>query len=63
MSNRGLGHEGLVFEASKDYEGYFFAKAASAVSFSVAIVNYESNTTLATQEIHFGGGKHTHKPL
>ena len=25
LANRGLGHEGLVFEAGKDYEGFFFA--------------------------------------
>ena len=28
-SNRGIGNEGLVLAAGKDYEGYFFAKAAA----------------------------------
>ena len=27
LSNRGLGNEGLVFHAGKDYTGYFFAKS------------------------------------
>ena len=58
MSNRGLGHEGLVFEGGKPYEGYFFAKAKAKVTFSVAIVDYtaDGNKTLATQDIHFAGG-------
>ena len=60
MSNRGLGHEGLVFEASKEYEGYFFAKSSKAVTFTVSIVDYVSgNKTLATQSVHFPGGNWT----
>ena len=56
MSNRGLGHEGLVFQASKEYEGYFFAKSSSTVTFTVAIVDYEKKKTLASKEIKFTGG-------
>jgi hypothetical protein len=59
MSNRGLGHEGLVFEGGKPYQGYFFAKAAKPVTFSVAIVDYTAGpgqNTLASQGIHFAGG-------
>lgn len=60
MSNRGLGHEGLVFEASKEYQGYFFAKSSKPVTFSVAIVDYVSgNKTLAVQPVHFPGGNWT----
>ena len=57
MSNRGLGHEGLVFEANKPYEGYFFAKSSKPVTFSVSMVDYVTgNKTLASQEIKFAGG-------
>ena len=60
MSNRGLGHEGLVFEASKEYTGYFFAKSAKAVTFTVAILDYVGgNKTLASAEIKFAGGNWT----
>jgi hypothetical protein len=60
MSNRGLGHEGLVFGAGKQYTGYFFAKASKAVTFSVALVDYmHGNKTLASQAVHFPGGNWT----
>jgi hypothetical protein len=58
MANRGLGHEGLVFEAGRDYEGYFFAKSAKPVTIGVAIVDYtRSNRMLASQSIAFPGGE------
>jgi hypothetical protein len=57
MANRGLGHEGLVFKAGKDYEGYFFAKSVAPVTFGVAILDYtHGNRTLASQTISFAGG-------
>ena len=57
MNNRGLGHEGLVFVASKDYNGYFFALSTKATTFTVALVDYTSNTTLGSQVIHFPGAQ------
>jgi hypothetical protein len=37
MNNRGLGREGLVFYAGKEYEGYLFAKSDSPVNVTVLL--------------------------
>eukprot|EP01050_Picozoa_sp_SAG11_P016156 SAG11_NODE_2170_length_3724_cov_2.188690_5_plen_321_part_00 len=37
VANRGLGNEGLFFEAGKDYEGYFWTKASKPAKLTVAI--------------------------
>ena len=37
VANRGLGNEGLFFEAGKDYEGYFWAKASKPAKLTIAI--------------------------
>ena len=37
LHNRGLGNEGLFLEASKPYEGYFFARCAQPVSLVVQL--------------------------
>jgi hypothetical protein len=37
VANRGLGNEGLFFEAGKDYEGYFWTKALQPAKLTVAI--------------------------
>jgi hypothetical protein len=59
VANRGLGSEGLFIESGKDYEGYFFAKSDSAVSFAVALMDYHSNATLASVTVPFAGGNWT----
>ena len=48
VTNRGLGNEGLVFEAGKVYEGYFFAKSDEATTLVVALQDYGSGATLAS---------------
>ena len=37
------------------YEGYFFAKSSKPVSVVAQIINYHTNTTLASQTIAFAG--------
>src|SRR4051794_16917963 len=37
LVHRGMGNEGLVFQAGKPYEGYFFARADAATSVTVAL--------------------------
>ena len=56
VSNRGLGNAGLVFEASKEYEGYLFAKAASALSLTVTLEDYVTKKVLETQTLSVGSG-------
>jgi hypothetical protein len=51
VTNRGIGNEGLYLVAGKAYEGYFFAKADSAVKMVVMLRNYVTGTVLAQQEI------------
>ena len=59
LANRGLAHEGLVFEPQRTYEGYFFATARAAVNFTVSLRDYTTNNTLAEQVVVFGGGNWT----
>eukprot|EP01052_Picozoa_sp_SAG31_P056601 SAG31_NODE_16292_length_715_cov_0.667208_1_plen_197_part_01 len=56
VANRGLAHEGLVFEPQKSYEGYFFATAATPVIFTVSLYDYVRHITLASASIEFRGG-------
>ncbi len=57
VTNRGLGNEGLVFEAGKEYEGYIFVKSDTATTLRVALRNYVSADTLAAARLsHPGGG-------
>eukprot|EP00937_MAST-01D_sp_MAST-1D-sp2_P006106 g6106.t1 len=39
VSNRGLGNQGLVLRAGKEYTGYVFARSADAVQLTVALHN------------------------
>eukprot|EP01046_Picozoa_sp_COSAG06_P040713 COSAG06_NODE_4955_length_3833_cov_2.419657_2_plen_252_part_00 len=59
LANRGLAHEGLVFEASKAYDGYFFAQSEKPVNFTVSLYDYTQQTALATQSVAFDGGAWT----
>ena len=56
LANRGLGHEGLVFRADREYEGFFFASAAEPVTFTLAIVDYTTGAQLGTDSVHYQGG-------
>lgn len=47
LTNRGLGFEGLFFEAGKNYEGYIFARAAAATELVIRFEDYTVHTTLA----------------
>eukprot|EP00051_Salpingoeca_urceolata_P021197 m.328061 g.328061 ORF g.328061 m.328061 type:complete len:807 (-) comp19750_c0_seq31:149-2569(-) len=59
-ANRGLGNEGLYFEGSKQYEGYFFAKSDGPVDIVVAVQDYTAgNKTLGSATVHFAGGNWT----
>jgi len=55
--NRGIGNEGLSFEADKTYEGYFFAKAEKAVTFVVWLE--VGKNTVAKATVPFDGGEWT----
>lgn len=57
--NRGLGNEGLTFEAKKSYEGYFFAKASKMVTFKVWFQN--ENGIVAEEDVEFEGSKEKDK--
>jgi hypothetical protein len=57
VTNRGLGNEGLVFEAGKDYEGYFFAKSDEATTLVVALQDYGSGAALASSRLSHPGGR------
>jgi len=50
VSNRGLGNEGLYIQAGKEYEGYFFASSAKAVSIEARIETTDGKV-LASQII------------
>jgi hypothetical protein len=71
IANRGLGNEGLVFEAGKPYEGYLFAKANHSVTLTVSIEDHgqahagisAEPKVLATQTIKFKGGNWTQLPF
>jgi len=51
VTNRGLGNEGLVFYAGKDYDGYAFVKTSAAIKLFAAIEDYESTKELASETI------------
>eukprot|EP01047_Picozoa_sp_COSAG01_P038335 COSAG01_NODE_3106_length_6575_cov_25.785207_2_plen_325_part_00 len=53
LANRGLAHEGLVFQPARSYDGYFFAQADAAVTFQVAIQDYVHRRTLASTNVSF----------
>jgi alpha-L-arabinofuranosidase len=56
IANRALANEGMYFEARKEYEGYFFATSAAAVTLEVRLEDYVTKAVLARQTIAFGGG-------
>ena len=45
VANRGLGNEGLYFEGGKEYEGYFFAKAARPTTLVLSIEYWNADGT------------------
>jgi hypothetical protein len=63
LAHRGMGNEGLVFQAGKDYEGYIFAKANTATSVTVTLRDYVGGTVLASAVLSVpGGGAWTQLP-
>ena len=56
LTHRGMGNEGLVFQAGKPYEGYIFARAAAATTVTVALNDYTGGSTLATTTITVPAG-------
>lgn len=60
LSNRGLGNEGLFFEARKAYEGYFFARCAKPVQLVARLEDYTAASpprVLAQRTFDFACGK------
>lgn len=62
VANRGLGNEGLFFEGGKNYEGYFFANAATksvnlVVSLEAWSVDGKTPTVLASSKVTVVAGK------
>lgn len=61
VTNRGLGNEGLLFEATKLYEGFFFATSKVAAIVEVSLRDYTAaggGIVLAKQTLrHPGGGQ------
>jgi hypothetical protein len=53
-SNRGIGNEGLFLVEGRDYEGYFFAKAAKPVTVLVMLRNHLTKAVIAKQEVSVG---------
>jgi len=63
LAHRGMGNEGLVFEAGKPYEGYVFARANTATAVTVALRDYEGGKVLATTVVNVpAGGAWTQLP-
>jgi hypothetical protein len=61
VANRGLGNEGLFFEGSKEYEGYFFANAVNkSVNLVVSLEAWSADgklpTVLASTTVTVAGG-------
>jgi hypothetical protein len=56
LSNRGIGNEGMVFQANKPYEGYIYAQAATATQVLISLTAYESNTPLDAVTVTVPGG-------
>jgi hypothetical protein len=60
VGNRGLGNEGLVFQANQPYDGYFFAAAAVGTQLTLEVrldeVDSSGNvTTLGRVQMQFTG--------
>ena len=55
VANRGLGNEGLYLEPKKDYEGYLFARGASAAVLTIALEDHTTSppTTLASANLSY----------
>ncbi len=43
IANRGLGNEGLVFRAGRNYEGYLYARSIGGANVTVYLQNYISS--------------------
>jgi alpha-L-arabinofuranosidase len=54
--HRGMGNEGLVFKGGNDYEGYFFAKASSSTTMTVALRDYVNGIVLNSKVVNVPGG-------
>ena len=61
VANRGLGHEGLVFQGSKSYEGYVIVSGRSAAIVTVQILDRSVTPPkeLASEDLEFAGGEWT----
>eukprot|EP00756_Hemistasia_phaeocysticola_P055443 Hpha_TRINITY_DN31388_c0_g1::TRINITY_DN31388_c0_g1_i1::g.194447::m.194447 len=59
LANRGLGAEGLYFEANKVYEGYFFAASAHPVTLTVELQLKDGGHPIAATTVAFAGGNWT----
>ena len=61
VANRGLGHEGLVFQGSKSYEGYVIVSGPSAATVTVQILDRSVSPPkeLASEDLEFAGGEWT----
>lgn len=59
VANRGLGSEGLFIQDGQEYDGFFFAKSDSSVTFTVALMDYHTNKTLGSAVVPFSGGNWT----
>jgi hypothetical protein len=46
----------LFIEAGKTYEGYFFARSASAVSLVARVIDKQTNASIGSVVIPFAGG-------
>lgn len=56
LTHRGMGNEGLVFQAGKPYEGYIFARSGAATQLTVALNDYVGGTVLASAVLQVPGG-------
>eukprot|EP00117_Sycon_ciliatum_P036358 scpid35682/ scgid27380/ len=65
MANRGLGHEGLVFEAERDYDGFVIVKPVTAVTLTLQIQDRSvaPPKVLATQDVHLEPSDWTKVPF
>ena len=56
LANRGMGNEGLVFQAGKPYEGYFWARSDAAATVTVALNDYVGGVVLASTTVTVSAG-------
>ena len=56
LAHRGMGNEGLVFQAGKPYEGYIFARATAAAALTVSLRDYAAGAVLASAVLSVPGG-------